>query len=192
MAKIDADSDTLASSSNPNPNPSLINGDRPPQLKKFRTLSVGDTTPSPVFAGPLRPAVRRLTVSVDDPSDAPSVGGLLDRDWCYPSFLGGGNFPSRPRAAVKSTRPPPPPPPAAALAGKRMEFSSFSDGRRPPNRANEEARKVEEKDERDHQVVSASQNDQRVRPSRIFNNSLILSVVSRKDLFLFCLEITTS
>jgi ion channel POLLUX/CASTOR len=40
-------------------------------------------------------APQRLTVAVDDPSYAAPNGGVLDRDWCYPSFL--GPHASRPR-----------------------------------------------------------------------------------------------
>ncbi|XP_020598309.1 ion channel DMI1-like isoform X1 [Phalaenopsis equestris] len=46
-------------------------------------------------------------VAVEDPSDAPANGGVLDRDWFYPSFL--GPYPSRPRASARA-RPKPDPP----------------------------------------------------------------------------------
>ncbi|GJM92433.1 hypothetical protein PR202_ga08907 [Eleusine coracana subsp. coracana] len=51
------------------------------------------TAPLPPAAG--EQAQRRLTVAVDDPSYAAPNGGVLDRDWCYPSFL--GPHASRPR-----------------------------------------------------------------------------------------------
>ncbi|KAK3162593.1 hypothetical protein QOZ80_1BG0091330 [Eleusine coracana subsp. coracana] len=51
------------------------------------------TAPLPPVAG--EQARRRLTVAVDDPSYAAPNGGVLDRDWCYPSFL--GPHASRPR-----------------------------------------------------------------------------------------------
>jgi ion channel POLLUX/CASTOR len=51
------------------------------------------TAPLPPAASEQEP--RRLTVAVDDPSYAAPNGGVLDRDWCYPSFL--GPHASRPR-----------------------------------------------------------------------------------------------
>ncbi|KQK10801.1 hypothetical protein BRADI_2g56274v3 [Brachypodium distachyon] len=90
-----------------------------PQLTKSRTIS-GSTAAAATAAAstaergrggrdsilarrsttaPLPPAAalppRRLTVAVDDPSHAAPNGGVLDRDWCYPSFL--GPHASRPR-----------------------------------------------------------------------------------------------
>lgn len=173
MAKIDADTNSSSSSSVPNPNPSSINADRRPQLRKSPTISDRGATPppldSPLFGGPLRPAVRRLTVSVDDPSDSPSVGGILDRDWCYPSFLGGGSVSSRPRPAVKPSGLPPP---RAAAAKKRTDFSSLADVLRPPNRG-------KEKVERDQRVVSSSSDARAAKGiSRRADSSLIFVVVS--------------
>ncbi|KAK8968526.1 putative ion channel SYM8 [Platanthera guangdongensis] len=96
------------------------------------SVAVDDPSDSPIFQGPLFPAVRRansgpfpqppsgparrLVVSVDDPSDAPSNGGVLDRDWCYPSFL--GPYRTRPRSSGRINRAkpedlPPLPPPVA-------------------------------------------------------------------------------
>lgn len=88
--------------------------ERPPLLKRSRTISDGTRTATPHFPGPLFPAVRRvstissstpsllrpsdLRVSVDD-SDPPSSssssassslshhGDFSDRDWVYPSFV---------------------------------------------------------------------------------------------------------
>ncbi|KAM0824381.1 hypothetical protein ACQ4PT_070242 [Festuca glaucescens] len=103
-----------------------------PQLTKSRTISV--SSPSAAAASttaerlrvaggregllarrsttaPLPPvdalAPRRLTVAVDDPSHSasPPNGGVLDRDWCYPSFL--GPHVSRPRAPRQQQTPPP-------------------------------------------------------------------------------------
>ncbi|TVU36361.1 hypothetical protein EJB05_18293, partial [Eragrostis curvula] len=51
------------------------------------------TAPLPPAAAGQTP--RRLVVAVDDPSYAAPNGGVLDRDWCYPSFL--GPHASRPR-----------------------------------------------------------------------------------------------
>lgn len=88
--------------------------ERPPLLKRSRTISDGARTATPHFPGPLFPAVRRvstisswtpsqqrpsdLRVSVDD-NDPPSSssssassslshrGDFSDRDWVYPSFV---------------------------------------------------------------------------------------------------------
>ncbi|XP_051226414.1 probable ion channel POLLUX [Lolium perenne] len=102
-----------------------------PQLTKSRTISV--SSPSAAAAaerprggggregllarrsttGPLPPvdalAPRRLTVAVDDPSHSasPPNGGVLDRDWCYPSFLGA--HVTRPRAPRQQQQQTPPP-----------------------------------------------------------------------------------
>ncbi|XP_073106700.1 probable ion channel POLLUX isoform X2 [Elaeis guineensis] len=92
----------------PNPSSSPRNGESAPQLKKSRTISAGAGA---VFPGPLHPAVRRsstaplppprrLTVAIDDPSDAPPNAGAFDREWCFPSFL--GPYPSRPRTASRT------------------------------------------------------------------------------------------
>ncbi|KAK8474093.1 hypothetical protein V6N13_102973 [Hibiscus sabdariffa] len=92
-------------------NPSSQKAERPPVLKKFKTVAPDDPRPTPHFPGPLFPAVRRVTslppssnrrASVD--SDAPAdcegdvaasslnnddvVNNFSDRDWMYPSFLG--------------------------------------------------------------------------------------------------------
>ncbi|PKA54947.1 putative ion channel POLLUX [Apostasia shenzhenica] len=94
------------------------------------TVAVDDPADSPLFQGPLFPAVRRagsgplpprLTVAVDDPADGPANAGVLDRDWCYPSFL--GPYPSRQRSAARATLPKPEPPKAentTALARQRV------------------------------------------------------------------------
>nr|CAB3474926.1 unnamed protein product [Digitaria exilis] len=60
-----------------------------------RRSSTAPLPPPPASAAPASPAPRRLTVAVDDPSYAGPNGGVLDRDWCYPSFL--GPHASRPR-----------------------------------------------------------------------------------------------
>ncbi|KAF7024821.1 hypothetical protein CFC21_037106 [Triticum aestivum] len=56
-------------------------------------------------AAPLQQVPRRLTVAVDDPSHAAPNAGVLDRDWCYPSFL--GPHASRPRPPRQQQTPPP-------------------------------------------------------------------------------------
>ncbi|XVE48574.1 hypothetical protein DITRI_Ditri01bG0012300 [Diplodiscus trichospermus] len=94
-------------------NPSPKKAERPPVLKKFKTISPDDPRPTPHFPGPLFPAVRRVT-SLPPSSDRRSsfdtdasskhnsgsnvtsinlnnvdvVNSLSDRDWMYPSFLG--------------------------------------------------------------------------------------------------------
>jgi hypothetical protein len=101
-----------------------------PQLTKSRTISVSSPSSAASSAerwrgggresllarrsttAPLPPvgalAPRRLTVAVDDPSHvSPPNGGVLDRDWCYPSFL--GPHVSRPRAPRQQQQQTPPP-----------------------------------------------------------------------------------
>ncbi|XP_047055562.1 probable ion channel POLLUX [Lolium rigidum] len=113
-----------------------------PQLTKSRTISV--SSPSATAAstaadrlraggregllarrsttGPLPPvdalAPRRLTVAVDDPSHSasPPNAGVLDRDWCYPSFLGA--HVTRPRAPRQQQQQTPP------TAGRRNPSTS--------------------------------------------------------------------
>ncbi|KAK1668756.1 hypothetical protein QYE76_056915 [Lolium multiflorum] len=103
-----------------------------PQLTKSRTISVSSPSAAASTAadrlraggregllarrsttGPLPPVdalpPRRLTVAVDDPSHSasPPNGGVLDRDWCYPSFLGA--HVTRPRAPRQQQQQTPPP-----------------------------------------------------------------------------------
>ncbi|KAL4281516.1 hypothetical protein GQ457_03G000740 [Hibiscus cannabinus] len=75
--------------------------ERPPVLKKFKTVAPDNPRPTPHFPGPLFPAVRRVT-SLPPSSDHSSEGNaaasslnnvdvvnsLSGRDWMYPSFLG--------------------------------------------------------------------------------------------------------
>lgn len=101
-----------------------------PQLTKSRTISGSAASASDRGGGgardnilvrrsstaPLPPAAvtapRRLTVAVDDPSYAAAQnGGVLDRDWCYPSFL--GPHASRPRPTRQQQQTP------AAAADRR-------------------------------------------------------------------------
>ncbi|KAK8626594.1 hypothetical protein V6N13_134231 [Hibiscus sabdariffa] len=85
--------------------------ERPPVLKKFKTVALAphDPRPTPHFPGPLFPAVRRVTSlpPSSDHTDASTdkhstegnaaasslnnvdvVNSLSGRDWMYPSFLG--------------------------------------------------------------------------------------------------------
>ncbi|XP_030539211.2 ion channel DMI1 isoform X1 [Rhodamnia argentea] len=89
--------------------------ERPPLLKKPKTLDDADSDSTPHFPGPLFPAVRRvatappssrpplsnLRVSVgDDPS--PPDSPFSDRDWVYPAFL--GHHPAKSRVALKASK----------------------------------------------------------------------------------------
>ncbi|XP_040380824.1 probable ion channel POLLUX isoform X2 [Oryza brachyantha] len=89
---------------------------------------------------PLPPAAAAprglLTVAVDEPSyAAPNGGAMLDRDWCYPSFL--GPHASRPRpprsqqqqtptAAADRRNPTPAAPPQAVSIPQREEEKSLA------------------------------------------------------------------
>lgn len=75
-------------------------GERPPLLKKSKTISSDDGRSTPHFPGPLLPAVRRVSTlpppsSSDLNADVPTTTvnhidftKLSDRDWMFPSFLG--------------------------------------------------------------------------------------------------------
>lgn len=97
---------------NPNSNPNKP--ERPPLLKKSRTIS--EHTKAAHFPGPLFPAVRRVSSSPPSPvastseshfsSSATSTAssdqsfGFGDRDYVYPSFL--GPYTARSRVTVTS------------------------------------------------------------------------------------------
>jgi hypothetical protein len=100
-----------------------------------RRSSTAPLPPPPASAAGASPAPRRLTVAVDDPSHEASNGGVLDRDWCYPSFL--GPHASRPRpprhqqqtptsAARPSANPTPTVPPRVAVSQREEERSLAS------------------------------------------------------------------
>ncbi|XP_059648221.1 ion channel POLLUX isoform X2 [Cornus florida] len=107
MPNRDGDSNSN-SNSNPYPNPSKP--ERPPLLKKFKTIP-DDTQ----FPGPLFPAVRRISTSppsshrssdsegsiAADPLANNGVG-FSDRDWLFPSFL--GPHAARKRVSVKASK----------------------------------------------------------------------------------------
>ncbi|XXG74082.1 hypothetical protein AAC387_Pa07g2892 [Persea americana] len=101
------------SDGDPNPNPSKA--ERPPRLKKSRTIAVADPAGSSqnppisrISSSPL--PSRRLLSSSDDPFQF-SNGSMCDRDWHFPSFL--GPHVPRTRSTVKVSKPkldsPPPP-----------------------------------------------------------------------------------
>ncbi|GLT85781.1 hypothetical protein SLE2022_039580 [Rubroshorea leprosula] len=91
-------------------NPSPKKSERPPLLKKSRTIASDDECSTPHFPGPLFPAVRRISslppsperhdplASVRQSSTRSSSNGnslsnfdgdsASERDWVYPSFLG--------------------------------------------------------------------------------------------------------
>ena len=102
-----------STSTQPPRNPSPKKVERPPVLKKFKTISPDDPRPTPHFPGPLFPAVRRITglppssdrrasietdastkhssgsnVTSSNLNNIDVVNSLSDRDWMYPSFLG--------------------------------------------------------------------------------------------------------
>ncbi|XP_052205078.1 probable ion channel SYM8 isoform X2 [Diospyros lotus] len=97
-----------SSSSNPDPK----KAERPPLLKKSKTIA--DSSRTPHFPGPLFPAVRLSTSppsrrsfeSEDCSVGSDPVGSqgvvLPDRDWLYPSFL--GPHAARNRPTVKSSK----------------------------------------------------------------------------------------
>ncbi|XAR49355.1 hypothetical protein NMG60_11032534 [Bertholletia excelsa] len=117
MAQSDGESkpssDPIATLS-PNPSPSPSKPERPPLLKKFKT--VPDEPRTPHFPGPLFPAVRRVSTSpptsfrsmdsengsTDRDSFGSGVVGFSDRDGIYPSFL--GPHASRNRVTMKSSK----------------------------------------------------------------------------------------
>ncbi|XP_022748683.1 ion channel POLLUX-like isoform X5 [Durio zibethinus] len=98
-----------STSTQPPRNPSRKKAERPPVLKKFKTLSPDDLRPTPHFPGPLFPAVRRVTslpsssdrrasidtvassngsnVTSSNLNNSGVVNNFSDRDWMYPSFL---------------------------------------------------------------------------------------------------------
>uniref|UniRef100_A0A0D9V8B9 RCK N-terminal domain-containing protein n=1 Tax=Leersia perrieri TaxID=77586 RepID=A0A0D9V8B9_9ORYZ len=120
-----------------------------PQLTKSRTISGSAASAGSILVrrsstAPLPPAMARglLTVAVDEPSyAAPNGGGMLDRDWCYPSFLGPHASRPRPPRSQQQTptadrrNPTPPaaaaPPPTASVSQREEEKSLASVVKRP-------------------------------------------------------------
>lgn len=101
----------------PNPNSNPNKPERPPLLKKSRTIS--EHTRAAHFPGPLFPAVRRVSSSPPSPVASTSASdfsssassatspassdqsfGFGDRDYVYPSFL--GPYTARSRVTVTS------------------------------------------------------------------------------------------
>lgn len=104
-----------------------------------RRSSTAPLPPYTASAAGASSAPRRLTVAVDDPSYAAPNGGVLDRDWCYPSFL--GPHASRPRpprqqqtattTERRSANPTVPVPPRVAVSQREEEKSLASVVKRP-------------------------------------------------------------
>lgn len=104
-----------------------------------RRSSTAPLPPPPASAVGASPTPRRLTVAVDDPSYAAPNGGVLDRDWCYPSFL--GPHASRPRPPRQQQTPTatgaerrsanPAVPPRVAVSQREEEKSLASVVKRP-------------------------------------------------------------
>ncbi|XP_042412058.1 probable ion channel POLLUX isoform X2 [Zingiber officinale] len=181
---------SYASNSNPSSTSTsyLANGGTRPQLKKSRTINASSSAASSHGSCPplvrraataTLPLPRKLTVAVDNASDSPANGGVLDRDWFYPSFL--GPYAARPRAnsrAATVARP------AAASSGtSKMELPL------PPKRlvdrgkvvVSEEVNKelVKRIDERSKNLFSSSSSSSR-SPKRNFrfDNSFILLILT--------------
>lgn len=180
----------------PNPNPSA--GKHAPQLKKSKTITAADGAVATVGANLQRSsplaAVRRsstsplnLTVAVDDPSDAPSTaagGGVLDRDWCYPSFL--GPYPSRPRPPPQHKKKQPDPLPIPTRRGLAFQKPPDRALRGKPLRSFEEGEKKETKggislDERKPALVSSPVPRSPACKSRGLSVSLVFFTVCVKD-----------
>ncbi|KAJ8460963.1 hypothetical protein OPV22_033889 [Ensete ventricosum] len=183
MPTCDGDSSS-GSGPNPNPNsvPKLSNGGMAPQLKRSRTITASLAPggaaavlgPQPPAVGraataPL-PASRRLTVAVDNPSDVPSNGGVFDRDWYYPSFL--GPYAVRPRATGR----------ASSSGPKKLDVPlppPSSTGRSSAAVSDEEEKEVVERplvlEEKQGSFPSASRSPPK-KNHRFDNNSLILSL----------------
>nr|XP_009410665.1 PREDICTED: probable ion channel POLLUX isoform X2 [Musa acuminata subsp. malaccensis] len=178
MPRNDGDSSS-GSGPNPNPNPNsvpkLSNGGTPPQLKRSRTITAtvasgGAAAVRRAATGPL-PSSRRLTVAVDNPSDAPANGGVFDRDWCYPSFL--GPYAARPRATGR----------ASSSGPKKLDVPlplQSSADRSSAALSDEEEKVVEERplvlEERKQGPFPSTSISPPKRNSRFDNNSLILSL----------------
>ncbi|RWW74826.1 hypothetical protein BHE74_00017203 [Ensete ventricosum] len=185
MPTCDGDSSS-GSGPNPNPNsvPKLSNGGMAPQLKRSRTITASLAPggaaavlgPQPPAVGraataPL-PASRRLTVAVDNPSDVPSNGGVFDRDWYYPSFL--GPYAVRPRATGR----------ASSSGPKKLDVPlppPSSTDRSSAAVSDEEEKEVVERplvlEEKQGSFPSASRSPPK-KNNRFDNNSLILSLGS--------------
>lgn len=148
----DAASSTAAagrSSTSAPPGPALPALTRP-RLKKSRTIAGTDA--AAVAAAAVRglsttPASSSSSVSPPPPhrafadfaSDPAGGGGIGDRDWYYPSFLGAGPHASRARGGAKAALPPkpgpPPLPPRQPRTPPRSESVNHTAQSSPPEAA---------------------------------------------------------
>lgn len=178
-------------------------GPLPPQAASPVRLAVAvdDPSDSPAFQGPLFQAIRRassgpvppppagparrLMVAVDDPSDAPANGGVLDRDWFYPSFL--GPYPSRPRASARARpKPDPPklrPPPPLPATSRNLEGDKQISEPEQAKVDKDALKRLPEKEQRKLVAVLPSTSTVASRGACRASNSFILLTV--RDFFLF-------
>ncbi|KAG0472181.1 hypothetical protein HPP92_016727 [Vanilla planifolia] len=187
-------------------------GPLPPPLSAPPTrrlaVAVDDPSDTPAFQGPLFPAVRRgssgplpppasapvrrLTVAVDDPSDAPSNSRVLDKEWCYPSFL--GPYPSRSRSSLKGSQSKPEarkldsPPQQPLLARRRAAEDKIPEPEREP-KEKEKPTLLPEKEKRRPVTVLSSAYGVASRGARPANNSLILLALVMASVMSSCFAI---
>lgn len=195
-----------SNSTAPSRNPSPKKAERPPVLKKFKTIQPGDPQPTAHFPGPLFPAVRRVTslppfsdrrASIDTDSSGKNSSGsnvnstnlnnidvansLSDRDWMYPSFLG----PHAARNRVVTVK-------AASKSPSRGGVERLGDG--------EKSKLVDEKQQTD---TTTNKEDVKIAASQVptttatQSNSVSSSSARRirgmklKRYFIFCLIISS-
>ncbi|KAG2704458.1 hypothetical protein I3760_05G005100 [Carya illinoinensis] len=191
----------------PTPDPSPRKFERPPLLKKFKTIAEHEE-PTPHFPGRLFPAVRRIStlpnsrsprrpsdlrVSVsngDDPSSRHD-NRLSDRDWIYPPFLGA--YPARGRAVpVKpnSTRSRKLERSDSSPPGRSMDVRLADETRRipaPVNKSNDS----DDKDSDAKKPLVVPSNQASVSPlgvcrTRGFKQSFILYLEENGNLYRLC------
>ncbi|XP_041010786.1 ion channel DMI1 isoform X1 [Juglans microcarpa x Juglans regia] len=182
----------------PTPGPSPSKFERPPLLKKFKTIAE-HAEPTPHFPGPLFPAVRRIStlpnsrsslrpsdlrVSVTNGDDSSSRhdNRLSDRDWIYPPFLGA--YPARGRAVpvkLNSTKSRKLEQSDSSLPGRSMDVRLADETRRIPAPVN----KSNDSDDRDSDAKKpfvpssqASVSPLSVCRTRGFKQSFILYLLS--------------
>ncbi|XP_058091286.1 ion channel POLLUX-like isoform X2 [Magnolia sinica] len=161
----------------PNPNPSK--SERPPLLKKSRTIS--ETRSSTAAAAVRRistspPSSHRLFSSTADDSFEIRDNGFSHRDWTFPSFL--GPHPSRNRTTVKLAKSPKAKMDLPPLPPRRVQLSP------PPlsdagQKVSEEKQMAEKEDVKLVRSISSSSSvpPAAVRKIRRFNSLLIFSLL---------------
>ncbi|KAG9443975.1 hypothetical protein H6P81_015315 [Aristolochia fimbriata] len=167
----------------------------PPRLKKSRTIAAGA---GDALASGLAPTVRRISTSPASSYrlDGDGNGGIGDRDWLYPSFLGPHS--SRSRANIKATKSSkgssqsPPLPPRRPPTPPRSESGNHAPPQAVP--LPEEKPKLEEdvklvrstSGTSSSVAVAAAAATVSGRRNRTFDSSLIFSVlVAASVLFFF-------